>query len=289
MTEHLHPRVAALLDLPIAERVNNHWTKIWIDYPKAGDLLEEMVGLRDAPPQHRPRNILLFGTTGNGKSGLLWEFAKQNLPFEAPGHDYLQFPVLRIETPSKPDEGRFWTEILNQLQIMHRVTANSARKEELALKAMKGAGVKLLILDEIHNVLTGSYNQQRLFMTIIKRTSNMLGIPIVAAGTEDAKNVLQYDGQLASRFRMEELPDWQLNNEFLDLLGTFEVLIPLRNRSSLTNSDLATDLHVMSRGILGELSEILRQATIAAIKDKSEQITRATLKKIKWKPPGSKK
>lgn len=88
---------------------------------------------------------------------------------------------------------------------------------------------------------------------------------------------------------MEELPDWQLNNEFLDLLGTFEVLIPLRNRSSLTNSDLATDLHVMSRGILGELSEILRQATIAAIKDKSEQITRATLKKIKWKPPGSKK
>lgn len=284
MTDHLHPKARAMLDQPAQIRFGQYWDDVWIHHARVAELYDEMIALRDAPPRHRPRSMLIYGPIFNGKSKLLIEFARENSPYQDPSKDYLQFPVLKIEMPSKPDEGRLWSEILKALSLTYRLKESSALMEELAMRALTAAGVKVLLIDELHNALNGGYAQQRWLMTILKRFTNVTQVPIVAAGTDAALTAINYDKQLASRFRREPLPDWQLNEDFLRLLDSFEERLPLRNPSNLSDDALAIEMHSMCRGMIGHLSEILRVAAFAAIEDKSERITLKTLRHCKWKP-----
>ncbi len=42
------------------------------------------------------------------------------------------------------------------------------------------------LIDEIHNVITGPVNKQRLFLNVLKYLGNDLQIPIVGLGTKEA-------------------------------------------------------------------------------------------------------
>jgi len=59
-----------------------------------------------------------------------------------------------------------------------------------------------------------------------------LQIPIVGVGTQDAFRAIQADLQLSNRFDRVILPRWSNNDEFLNLLCTFEMAIPLKNPSN---------------------------------------------------------
>jgi hypothetical protein len=68
---------------------------------------------------------------------------------------------------------------------------------------------------------------QRHFLNVIKYLGNELQIPIVAAGTHDAFNAVQSDPQLSNRFEPALLRRWALTDEYLRLLASFEVALPL--------------------------------------------------------------
>lgn len=286
---HLHPAVLPLLGQPPEVRILEHWPKIYIGYPRAEDILARMEAMKVAPKRHRPRNLLVYSTTGNGKSSLLNEFGAQNPRYTDPEEDWAQIPVLSVQAPAKPDESRFWNNVLTALNLVFRPTENVARKEALALAAMKGAKIRVLVIDEIHNILTGRLDQQRFFLTVLKNLSNELQIPIVAAGTVDALRAVMADSQLASRFDRAQLPDWKLNDEFLQLLASFEMLIPLEHASHLTADDMAAQLHTMSGGIIGELSEVLMRSALQAANDGSERITVKSLRQLEWQTPGERR
>lgn len=287
--EHLSPGLEAMLVLPPEKRILEHWTRIFISYPRAQSYLKEMEELRDGSHGHRPHNMLLYSTTGNGKTALLREFLNLNPRRDDAGEEWAQIPVLYIQAPPKPDENRFWNAVLNALGLNYRPTEALGNKESLALKAMRGCGLKLLIIDEIHNVLVGHYNQQRLFLTVIKNLSNELQLPIVAAGIVDAVRAMVADGQLASRFDKRHLPDWKLDDDFLQLLVSFESVIPLAKPSNLADDQLAIQLHAMSGGIIGELSRLLKKAAYEAVSNGTEQITRKLLNSLDWQSPGERK
>ena len=65
---------------------------------------------------------------------------------------------------------------------------------------MRALSVRMLVLDEIHNILVGSTLKQKQFLNTLKFLSNELQIPIVAAGTKDALQVTRTDDQIANRF-----------------------------------------------------------------------------------------
>ncbi len=286
---HLHPDVVPLVHRSANERILHHWPKIFIGYSRAEQVLSRLSALRDAPKRHRPRNLLIYSVTGNGKSSLINEFVSQNPRYEDSESDWAQIPVLQIQAPAKPDENRFWNNVLSALPMVFRPTENVARKEALALHAMRGSNMKVLVIDEIHNILTGRLDQQRFFLTVLKNMSNELQIPIVAAGTIDALRAIMADSQLASRFDRLQLPEWRLNDEFLQLLASFELMIPLQRASNLIDDDIAQYLYVMSGGVMGELSEILMRAALAAIEDGSERISKQTLQKLDWLTPGERR
>ena len=140
-----------------------------------------------------------------------------------------------------------------------------AHKQVQVLRILKGVGLRMLIIDEVHNVLTGPVTKQRQFLNVLKYLGNDLQITLVGLGTQEALRALQADPQLANRFEPAALPPWQLNQEFQMLLASFERSLPLRKPSRLADEQMARQLLMLSEGSLVELSVLLTSAAVYAV------------------------
>ncbi|MBB5498780.1 hypothetical protein HDG37_002994 [Paraburkholderia sp. MM5384-R2] len=58
----------------------------------------------------------------------------------------------------------------------------------------------MLVVDEIHHLLAGSYREQRASLNLLKFHANDLQISMVLVGTRDAVLALQTDAQMISRY-----------------------------------------------------------------------------------------
>ena len=148
---------------------------------------------------------------------------------------------------------------------------------------------QLLIIDEIQHVLAGPLLKQRQFLNVIKHLGNELQIPIVAAGTQDAFNAIQTDPQLANRFEPAVLRRWTMGEDYLRLLASFEVALPLEQRSGLVEPALALKILSLSEGTIGEISALLCRAALEAIERGTEQITGASLERCGYVAPSERR
>lgn len=164
-----------------------------------------------------------------------------------------------------------------------------AHKQVQVLRILKGVGLRMLIIDEVHNVLTGPVNKQRQFLNVLKYLGNDLQIPLVGLGTKEALRAIQADSQLANRFEPAALPPWQLNQEFQMLLVSFEQVLPLRKASRLADEQMARQLLMLSEGSLGELSVLLTSAAVYAVQSGAERIDEKVLAAIDWVPPSERR
>jgi hypothetical protein len=92
-------------------------------------------------------------------------------------------------------------------------------------------------------------------------------------GTQDAFNAIQTDPQLANRFEPPVLQRWTMGEDYLRLLASFEMLLPLEHRSELLEPAMAIKILSLSEGTIGEISALLSRAAIAAIGNGTERIT----------------
>jgi hypothetical protein len=150
---------------------------------------------------------------------------------------------------------------------------------------MLAAGVRLLAIDEVHNLLCGSAQQQRRFLNLLRWLGNELQIPLVAVGTAEGLRAIQSDEQLANRFTPFTLPLWSADAEYTRLLNTLELLLPLRQPSGLAEPVMARKILAASEGVLGEIVSLLVQAAVAAIREGHESIRVQALESIRFIPP----
>ena len=127
----------------------------------------------------------------------------------------------------------FCASILDTLRSPYRSTESAARWQTHVLKVLKGVGIRLLIIDEVHHIIAGHIGRQRIFLQVLKYLANDLQIPLIAVGTLAAVRAIQSDSQLDSRFDRLPLPLWELDRAFQMLLASFERTLPLRNPSGL--------------------------------------------------------
>jgi hypothetical protein len=80
----------------------------------------------------------------------------------------LSTPVLKVQMPSAPDEKRFFGSILAILGIPERAGERLLVRESTALRLMRIAGVRILVIDELHNLLAGQRLQQRRFLNLLR-------------------------------------------------------------------------------------------------------------------------
>lgn len=287
--KHLHESLQPLLALSKAERINKIRHDKWIGYPRAKRIMDKLEDLLTHPKTLRMPNLLIVGDTNNGKTLLVNRFFTMHKPQLSENDEKFSADVMYIQAPIKPDEKMFYNALLDALFVPYRINDRIESKQQQVISLLKRIGVKMLIIDEIHHVLAGNVSAQRIFLNTIKYLSNELQIVIVGVGIRDAFNVINSDPQLANRFEPVVLPKWEMNEEYLKLLASFEYTLPLKNPSKLTENTMALKILSMSEGTIGEISTILKEAAILAIKNDTECITKKIIDSIDYTSPSDRK
>lgn len=271
--------------LPLKDRVAYIRKKKWFGYTLATSILDTLEDLLDYPKSPRMPNMLIVGDTNNGKTSLVLEFLKNHPSDDNLEGDNVKVPVFYMQAPPVPDESRFYDEILEILFAPYRTNEKIAKKESEVLRLFRLIDVKMLIIDEIHNILAGPMNRMQALLNAINKLGNTLQIPIVGVGTNEAVRAIHSDPQLANRFRSVGLPRWDYSNDYLRLLSTFEYTLALKEPSRLTEKTMAMELLRMSEGSIGEVATIISEAAVFALRQDQEHISLDTLKKINWTLP----
>jgi|SRR5690554_265534 len=268
----------------------------WVNYTKANEIITMLNEILTFPRTHRMPNLLIIGDTNNGKTVIGKRFESLNPvhfveSYNEIGKAYQKvvMSVLMIQCPPVPNEKRLYISILDKLQVPYKQSGRIEYFQSAAIGGMKRLDVKVLVLDEIHHILTGSPAKQREFLNVLKFISNELDLSIIAIGTRDAFYVINSDDQLANRFEKVILSKWKNDADYLRLLATLEQKIDLKKPSNLIQPKLSLKILEMSEGLIGEIVTIIRKATILAIKSSEECITIKTLNEIKWTEPSKRR
>lgn len=257
---------------------------VWIGYTRANEILYDLKVIQEYPIQDKMENILLVGEPGSGKTAILKRFLKMNPSYIDEESGERRIPVLYVIVPHSPDENMFLRRILDS---MYGPVSNNERFEARMARVnylLKKTKVELLMIDEIHSILTGSMHKQRSFLHLLKDITNSLLIPLVICGTKDAEYAVKTDHNLMTRFNTIELKKWTDNDDYLRLLASFEKRLPLNKPSNLQNEKIANKILSLSGGILGEINRIIVQATRLAIDTGVEEITLDIINKIQYTP-----
>lgn len=283
--EHIHPDFRHIISLPNQDRIDFLDAPRWIGYKKATNLIDLMSGLLRKPIKPRMTNILIIGEPNNGKTTLIHRFMTlYGEGYVSDDNDPVK-PVILAESPPSADEKGLYLSLLSQFWAPHRASDSKAKLRYQLIALCRSCHVKMIIIDEFHSLLTGTAMKQREVMNAIKLLCNELMIPIVGVGTREAVRVLHTDPQHASRFDVFPLVNWELNKDFQLLLADFEKVLPLKKPSKLSTPTIASLLHSISGGNLGDLHRLLIECTKEAINSGKECIDLDIIKGKTWLRP----
>jgi hypothetical protein len=250
----------------------------WIQYPRAKRILERLTDLIDYPPRDRMPCLVVYGATGMGKTRVIQKFLRDNRAHFDKRVGKTRTPVVFIQMPPTPSERDFYEEILAVMGgvftyhtsvtiLRHRIRALARQLE-----------VRMLVIDEIHSLLAGTFREQRIILNAIRFMANDLRIPLVCLGTDEANQALMTDPQLADRFAAAELPAWEDDAAFEQLLLSFESILPLRQPSEFRDPKIRQRVLSLTEGVLGRICRLMETAAIEGIRSGEERISLPLLK-----------
>ncbi|PLU01781.1 TniB family NTP-binding protein, partial [Sinorhizobium medicae] len=141
--------------------------------------------------------------------------------------------------------------------------------------------VQVLVIDEVHNILAGTYREQRIALNTLRFLSNRLQISLVCFGVNDAREAIGGDVQLARRFEQFTLSRWAADEQFEILVALMLRNTPLRHPSVLTAKSLRRILQI-TEGITANIFHMINSLAIEAIESGSERITDDAIER--WEP-----
>ena len=144
---------------------------IWIGFPRAEQVLDRLQGLIEMPRQTRMPGLLVHGASGIGKTMIARNLSRRYAPEYDPESGITRTPLLLLQAPPAPDERRFY---------MHILAAVGAPSSALSLRAqsvaslevrvvglLRDLGLRMIMIDEVHNLLAGTHREQRRFLNVL--------------------------------------------------------------------------------------------------------------------------
>lgn len=147
------------------------------------------------------------------------------------------------------------------------------------IETSKRVGLKLLVIEECQELFERtSHNQRQDIRDRLKMISDECRLPIVFVGLHSAELILE-DSQWNRRIMVRRtLPYIKLTDEsaidnYLDVLQALENTVPLPFKVPLTDVDFAMRLLSASKGILGEIKELIAAALEVALENNKRCIS----------------
>ena len=274
--DHIHPSYQRHAGLSDDERIDWMRADRWINFAMADRAVRKLEDLLIYPKRDRMPCMLIYGDTGIGKTKVLTKFLRDHPPVFCEATGVTASPVVAFQMPSQPDEGLFYEELFRALGAPSRAGDRMSRVRDRCRELLRSMGTRLLIIDEVHSMLAGTYRQQRVFLNTIRFLANDLRMPLVCAGTDEARLALLTDPQLAERFDALELPRWRDDEALRLLLASFIAILPLRRRSDLDSAPVRRRVLDMSDGVTNRIFRLIEVVAVNAIRDGTECIGEAS-------------
>lgn len=268
---HIHPEFASIAYHGLDERIKFIQSPRWIGYSKAKEILDSLQALLSYPTQDRMPNMLLIGEANNGKTSLLKRFSNK-FGEAVIVDDTVKKPVLYIQANPSASEKDLYIGLIDGYNGVFNYSSSIAQLRHQAIHYIRSFHTRIVIIDEIHSLLSGSARQQRQIMNAIKFLCNDLNIPFVLAGTRSALQVLHTDPQHISRFDITELPLWKYDTEFARLVASLERVLPLKEPSNLVEPNKLILIHELSKGCIGYTKRFIAESAINALNNGVEHI-----------------
>ncbi|MGE0769636.1 MAG: TniB family NTP-binding protein [Hyphomicrobiaceae bacterium] len=278
---HLTADAAYWLGENDERRVRAIQARRWVLYLRAKQVLERLNRLLDHPRGTRMPSVAIYGDSGMGKTMLMKRFRDDHPPSFDLRTGILKTPVLAMEMTSRPGERRFYAELLTLLGAPQRPRADIAQMEQAALRIMEAIGVQVLVIDEVHNILAGTYREQRIVLNTLRFLSNRLQISLVCFGVNEAREAIGGDVQLARRFEQFTLSRWAANEQFETLVTSILRNTPLRKPSVLTPKSLRRILQI-TEGITANIFHMMNSLAVEAVEAGAEHVTDEAIER--WVP-----
>ena len=269
---HLNPAVAELLQEPNDRRIRAILSERWVQYTRASHVLRILNLLLEHPRTTRMPSIAVYGDSGMGKTMIMQRFRDQHSPIFDGQAGIERTCVLALQLAGKPGERRLYAQILRALGVPQNPRTAVVELEQVAIRLMGAMDVQVLVLDEVHNILAGTFREQRIVLNTLRYISNELKISLVCFGVNEAREAISGDVQLARRFEEFPLTRWSADEEFEDLVLAIVRNLPLRNPTVLSARALRRLLQV-TNGITSKVFRLLHELAIEAIKNGAERLT----------------
>ncbi|MDX8354838.1 TniB family NTP-binding protein [Cognatiyoonia sp. IB215182] len=267
------------------ERIDLIRSDRWIAFDRATIVLNRLISLMEMPRQSRMPGLMIYGSSGIGKTMIAKRMAGL-YPFQyASDVGVTKTPILLLQAPPAPDERRFYQHILASIgaPVWGRNTVSEL--EVRVLNHLRDMDLKMIMIDEVHNLLAGSYREQRRFLNMLRFLANDLCASLVVFGVNEAVDAIRGDEQLARRLDEHFLPLWEDDVEFSRLVQTLISAMQLERGSGLSVQSLRSILGV-SGGVTSRVFTMVKALAIDAIETGEERITDEAIQT--WQPTWAK-
>ena len=276
----LHPLAERLLRASDLERAAFVIQDLTIRYPALEQVAAEAEWMIHEPRQTRARGLIVCAGKDNGKTSLA-----KLIHDRFNDYHHVDLPcVLRISMSGVRDARSVYGRIMEELGSPARISHRLSDRELLVQRLLRDVDCRLLILDEVQDILLGSEREQQRALEGIKLLMNELRLPILAFGAEKAGQAFNSDGHLAARFAQFTMPTWKADGTLANFVATYERFLPFGKPSNLAAQDKLGYLAKVGDGILGNIVRRIKNAALLAIAEGNDCITLDTLKKAVARP-----
>jgi hypothetical protein len=252
------------LELSAVERVEVCRHDFWIDTPKFAIMFECIGHMLYTHNQIQASCIFIHGEGGDGKTA-----AWHRLKFLSANSGRRMVFVELSENTSRFKLHDRICEAFG-IEVGRR---NTAGKEELILKYIRANNICAIVLDELNDALLQPYAQRRTLLSLMRNLSGTLKLCVIAFGNTEACSIVMLDRIIDRRFVQFVIKDWEMGQDFVNFIATYEAHLPLKLKSDLSSPELRTLIHTESYGIMDNVVKIMKCLAMDAIDSGVERIT----------------
>lgn len=270
---HLLPAYRSHAALDDSDRIAWIRGDRWLETAQAKSALARLEDLLSYPPRDRMPCLLLYGDTGMGKTKIIRKFLRDHPASFDRGDGTTRMPVVAMQMPPEPLERDVYSELLSAMGAPGPANEAAFRLRNVCKSLMRRMEVRMLIIDEIHAMLSGSFRQQRIFLNLIRFLANDMRVPLVCAGTDLARQALLTDPQLAERFEAFWLERWSNDQQLAQLLSSLACILPLRRPSRIGSAAVRRRVLDLTDGVTVRIFRLIETVAADAIRSGRECIT----------------
>lgn len=214
----------------------------------------------------KTRHLHIIGSSNVGKTTVAEKFVEKYRGYTLVDEEGTEIdikPVILIELPHPFTIMEFYQEIIKVLGGIRLKGPKTGEVKDQAIELIKAQKVKLIIIDEINNILTSRSVTDKEGMDAIKHLSNITRIPLVLMGTPESSKLRELDEQYKSRFRPKTLNRFtKCDEDFCLFLKEIEDQIepPVPIGLGDMESGIPQVLYYQSKGKVGYLTPIIQEA-----------------------------